>query len=283
MIYTDQAERLRQMVAEMAPRARLIAVTSGKGGVGKSNVAVNLAVLLARRDKRTVLIDSDLALANADVLLNVTPRWNLSHVISGARRLEDIITPGPGGVELIAAASGLMDLAHLPAGQRDALIEAIEQLEQRADFVILDTGAGIGANTVHLAAAADDVLVVATPEPTSITDAYATVKVISSLSETARISLLVNMALSRREATCVYGKIAAVARHFLGLRLGDAGYVLMDEHVGEAVRRRRPFVLQYPRCPASYCMAALGARLASSGPDRPRKEGLLRRMVRMFA
>ncbi len=283
MIYSDQAEKLRLMVAQMTPSARTIAITSGKGGVGKTNIAVNLAMLLARRGRRVVLIDSDLALANVDVLLNLTPRWNLSHVISGARQLDEIITPGPGGMELVAGASGLMNMANLDEDERERLLEAIEEIEQRCDFVILDTGAGIGPNTVHIAAAADEVIVVATPEPTSVTDAYATVKVINTLSDSVRISLLVNMAMSRREATYVYGKITAVAQHFLGFRIGDAGYVLLDDHVGEAVRRRRPFVLQYPRCPASYCMAALTGRLTSSKPGRAAKEGLLRRMVRMFA
>ena len=150
-------------------------------------------------------------------------------------------------------------------------------------WIVLDTAAGLGPNTVHLVAAADEALIVSTPEPTGIMDAYATIKVLSDRNDRVRLSVLVNMTRSRPEATYVYGRIAAVTRHFLGLRVGDAGYVLQDDHVGEAVRRRRPFVLEYPRCPATYCVAALAGRLASDAADRPAKEGLFRRLLRLFA
>ena len=282
----DQASRLRDIVAGAhapAPpprqrRARVIAVTSGKGGVGKSNVSVNLAIKFASCGKQVVLLDADLGLANADVLCNVDLPCNLAHVIARRKTLAEIIVRAPGGFGLIGGASGLARMADLTDYDRQRVVDALAQLEQAADIILIDTGAGISPNVLSFTRAADHVLVVTTPEPTAITDAYAVIKVLCRDHQNKPISLLVNQARTPQEATVVYERIAAVARQFLSVHLLDAGHVSADPQVGAAVRRRVPFMLGAPDSPAAHCICAVAARLEGSiGPVDP--GGFFRRMV----
>jgi flagellar biosynthesis protein FlhG len=264
MIVGDQAEQLRRMVREMRPHARVITVASGKGGVGKTNVAVNLAIALRRNfNQRVMLIDADLGLANVDVMLDLQPRWNLSHVIAGQRTLEDSVVVGPEGVEIIPGASGLTQLADLQDYERRSLVEQLSRLESRSDFCIIDTSAGIGGTVISLAASADDCLIVTTPEPPSVADAYATLKVISRQPARPRLHLLVNMVGGRAEGRRVYERIAGVAEKFLGVEVQDAGYIFCDGHVARAVRRRRPFLTEFPNSQATWCMRQVAQRLVS--------------------
>jgi flagellar biosynthesis protein FlhG len=242
-------------------RARVIAVTSGKGGVGKSNVAVNLAIQFAAAGKAVVLLDADLGLANADVLCNVDLRSNLAHVIARKKELHEVMVNAPGGFSLIGGASGLARMADLTDADRQRIVDALGDLESFADVILIDTGAGISPNVLSFTRAADQVLVVTTPEPTAITDAYAVVKVLSRDGGERRISLLVNQVRSGNEAKVVHGRIAQVAKQFLGVSVLDAGYVVIDEIVPQAVRRRTPFVLVNPSAPASKCVAQLAMRL----------------------
>jgi len=293
----DQATQLRSLVQESAPagddgassaslrrrRATVVAITSGKGGVGKSNVAVNLAIKLASAGKRVVLLDADLGLANADVLCNVDLRTNLSHVIARKKDLADVLIPAPGGFNLIGGASGLARMADLTDDDRQRLVDALGELEQQADVIIIDTGAGISPNVLSFTRAADHVLVVTTPEPTAITDAYAVVKVISrDIAAERRVSLLVNQARSSGEGRVVYERIAKVAKQFLGVGLLDAGFVLADENVQNAVRRRTPFVLATPSCPAAKCIEKLAMRLAQGVANAHDHGGFFNRMSRWF-
>src|SRR5918992_1295006 len=212
----DQATQLRSMVNRHR-RASVIAITSGKGGVGKSNIAVNLAIKFATVGKDVVLLDADLGLANADVLCNIDLPTNLSHVIARKKELREVMVKAPGGFSLIGGASGLARMADLTDADRQRLVDALAELEERADVILIDTGAGISPNVLTFTRAADHVLVVTTPEPTAITDAYAVVKVVSkrgagksSYYEPAgrRVSLLVNQARSPGEAKVVYDRIA---------------------------------------------------------------------------
>src|SRR5205823_7435333 len=212
----DQATNLRSLVLQR-PRASVIAVTSGKGGVGKSNVAVNLAVQLASAGKSVVLLDADLGLANADVLCNIDLPFNLAHVIARKKELREVMVKGPGGFKLIGGASGLARMADLSDDDRQRLVAALAELELQADVILIDTGAGISPNVLSFTRAADHVLVVTTPEPTAITDAYAVVKVISRETGERRISLLVNQVRTSAEAKVVYGRIAQVAKQFLSV------------------------------------------------------------------
>jgi flagellar biosynthesis protein FlhG len=277
-VVLDQAAQLRSMaMAQAQPqapvmrgrtRASVIAITSGKGGVGKSNVAVNLAIQFASAGRDVVLLDADLGLANADVLCNVDVPFNLSHVIARKKELGDVLFNAPGGFRLIGGASGLARMADLSDFDRQRLVTSLGELETQADIILIDTGAGISPNVLSFTRAADHVLVVTTPEPTAITDAYAVVKVISRGAagltpgeEHSRLSLLVNQARSQMEYRVVYERIAKVARQFLNVPVYDAGYIPSDENVPLAVRRRTPFVLGAPRCPASQCIAQLAMRL----------------------
>ena len=276
-------------------RASVIAVTSGKGGVGKSNVAVNLAIKLASAGKTVVLLDADLGLANADVLCNIDLPFNLSAVIARKKELHEVLVKAPGGFSLIGGASGLARMADLTDADRQRIVRALGELESLADIILIDTGAGISPNVLSFTRAADHVLVVTTPEPTAITDAYAVVKVLhrdavgapGSANDAGerRISLLVNQVRSPGEARVVHERIAKVARQFLGVSVYDAGHLVADECVPAAVRARTPFVLASPRSAASHCISQLAMRLeqgvvgAGSGAG---SDGFFNRMSRWF-
>ncbi|HSI36845.1 MAG TPA: MinD/ParA family protein [Tepidisphaeraceae bacterium] len=292
----DQATQLRSLIRQQAgtvapappptvrvpgrPRASVIAITSGKGGVGKSNVAVNLSIKLASAGKRVVLLDADLGLANADVLCNVDLPYNLSHVIARKRELADVMVTGPGGFKLIGGASGLAKMADLTDYDRQRLVEALYEVEASADALVIDTGAGISANVLAFTRAADHVLVVTTPEPTAITDAYAVIKVISRDGVNRNVSLLVNQCKGPADARLVYERVAKVAKNFLGVTLLDAGHLVSDDHVRRAVLARTPFLLAHPRCAASFCVAQLAMRF-EQGIALP-EDGFFQRVSRWF-
>jgi len=259
----DQATQLRSLVRQqhqLRPRASVIAITSGKGGVGKSNVAVNLSIKLASAGKNVVLLDADLGLANADVLCSIDLPFNLSHVIARKKELRDVMVTAPGGFKLIGGASGLARMADLTDFDRRRIVEALGAVEYSADNIIIDTGAGISPNVLSFTRAADHVLVVTTPEPTAITDAYAVIKVIAKDGVDRQISLLVNQVRSTSEAKLVHERVAKVAKNFLGVNVLDAGHMVADDHVRRAVLQRVPFLLAAPKCGASFCVTQLAMR-----------------------
>ena len=278
----DQASKLRQLM-RATRGTRTFAVTSGKGGVGKSNVALNLSILLSAAGNRVALVDADLGLANLDVLANVTVRANLSHVIAGSRTLNEIILDLPSGVQLVPGASGLARLADLSDFQRAKLLRELTALEADNDVIIVDCSAGIGPDVMSFACGADHVMIVTTPEPTAITDGYAVIKSITQRGCGGDVSLLVNMAANRQEARMTQQRIAGVARQFLATKVFNAGYVLIDPKVREAVKRRQPFVLSSPRCPASRCLAALATKLQSPSSLTMQREGFFKRVANWFA
>lgn len=298
----DQASHLRSLVRQARAarrRANVVAITSGKGGVGKSNVAVNLAIALSAAGKSVVLLDADLGLANADVLCNVDLPTNLSHVIARKKELADVMVRAPGGFSLIGGASGLSRMADLSGPDRQRLVDALGELEEQADVILIDTGAGISPNVLTFTGAADHVLVVTTPEPTSVTDAYAVVKVITRRDGRAagsrgrrgllgidepparRVSLVVNQARTPAEARAVYDRIAGVAQQFLGTTVRDGGFIPLDDQVQSAVRRRTPFLIAHPRCEAAGAIRRVAARLAAdAGPTG--ESGFFNRMCKWF-
>lgn len=291
----DQATRLRMLMngrpgieeteAAVAPRlrsARIIAIASGKGGVGKTSIAVNLSIALSRRGHRVVLVDADLGTANADVVLNVQPRYDLSHVIRGECTIDEIAVTLDSGPRLIRGASGLSAVADLGPQDRQRLVNQLALLERRSDFILLDCGAGISQNVLSFAQAADELLIVTTPEPTAMTDAYALVKVLTRTPVTPSMSLIVNQAGSVREAELVGERVGGVAARFLGVCLEVGGHILRDEHVGLAVRQRVPFLVKYPRSPAAACMAALAERIGSQRNSAQGRPGFFRRLVGFF-
>jgi flagellar biosynthesis protein FlhG len=280
----DQAAQLRSLVtgARQRPRATVIAITSGKGGVGKSNVAVNLAIKLTMAGKNVVLLDADLGLANADVLCNVDLPFNLSHVIARKKELREVLFKAPGGFRMIGGASGLAKMADLTDADRQRLVDALVELEQSCDIILIDTGAGISPNVLAFTRAADQVLVVTTPEPTAITDAYAVIKVVTRDGLSRPVSLLVNQAQSVHEGRVVHERIAKVAKQFLGVNVLSAGHVMADTAVSNAVRQRTPFVIASPRSAASQCITQLAMRLESGVPLDLDGGGFFNRMGRWF-
>jgi flagellar biosynthesis protein FlhG len=292
-VIADQAEALRELVAEdrvqqghthadppsPAPRrATTLAVTSGKGGVGKTSVSVNLAVQLSRMGRRVILLDADLGTANADVVCNINPPRNLSHVVAGRCSLQEALVDAPGGFRLIAGASGLSQMAALSEFERARLMDQMRDLEADADLILIDTGAGVGPNVLGFLVAVDQVLVVTTPEPTAITDAYAVIKTAIRQGENLDLKVLVNSVRDEREARAVFDRIAGVCRRFLDVSPRYAGHVMLDPRVPHAVRRRQPFVLEHPTCPASTCMLRLAHRIDRHA-STPSGHGLLRRMA----
>jgi flagellar biosynthesis protein FlhG len=273
----DQLESLRRMVAERGPSARVVAVTSGKGGVGKTNVAVNLAVAAAQAGKRVILIDLDLGLANADVVLGVRPQATLAHVLAGRRDVADALTPAH-GIQLLAGASGLETLANLEAEGRARLQEAMERLHRRADLILVDTGAGISRNVIDFVATADETVVVTTPEPTALVDAYATIKMLAGGPAQGPVRVLVNLSWDREEADRVSAGVVTVARKFLSARVDRIGYVLRDDAIGRAVRQKVPVMVGEPRSLAAGCLRNVARRLFSGGGEAVERGGFLSRL-----
>ena len=284
MILTDQASKLRELARDIKPRARTIAITSGKGGVGKTNVAVCLAISLAAREKKVILLDADLGLANADILLDVNPAYNLSDVIDGTKTLREVILSAPGGISIVPGVSGIARIANLPDSQRNFLLDKFYELESLADHIIIDTGAGVSRNVINIASAADDIIVIATPEPTSITDAYAVIKMISGEPAHGRIHLLLNMVKCRDEAQIISSRIASVCSQFLGMHVKKLGFVLYDEKVPHSVMRRRPVLLEYPRSLASQCIKNVGRYFCSDNgnPLSDKRKGFFGTVAQLF-
>lgn len=243
------------------PAARSIAVTSGKGGVGKTSVATNLALALARHGMKVLLVDGDLSLANVDLLLGVVPQKNLGDVVLGQATIEEVLLETPDGVRLLPAGSGVEELADLDDFRRERLLREMTRLESGIDLILLDTGSGIGRQTIHLARAADRVLLVTTPEPTAFADAYATLKVLSRGRMRGRPGLLVNMASSPEEGRDIERRIRVVAERFLQISPEYFGHVLKDDSVGLAVRRQEPFLKAFPDSVASRCIESLASRI----------------------
>jgi flagellar biosynthesis protein FlhG len=261
MTVMDQASSLREMARRSDSRTQTIAITSGKGGVGKTNLAVNLAATLAGMRRKVMLLDADLGLANADILCNVQPRFNLAHVVAGQRGLAEVVAPVPAGFSLIPGASGLAKMADLAEADRKRIVAELDSVSDSADALIIDTGAGIGRNVLSFTSTADHVVIVTTPEPTAITDAYAVMKVLVRCGTAGKISVMVNMVRNRDEALQVHERISSVARQFLKTDVAFSGYVVSDTAVQQAVRKRSPFVLQYPNSAAAQCVEAWANRM----------------------
>lgn len=267
-----QARSLRDRVARRQARegwgrTRTIAVTSGKGGVGKTTVAANLAIALQRLGARVVLVDVDLGLANVDVLLGLRPRWTLKDLLAGRRSIREITVDGPAGVRVVPAASGLEELANLAPWEQERLWRSFAELDADADLVLVDTAAGIAPNVLDVLATTEEVVVVAAPEPAAITDAYALIKVLSRRREGARVHLLVNRARRPQEGYAAAARIAEVARHFLGLDIHCLGCLPEDPQVAQAGRDQVAFAAAYPQCPAARCLASVAGRLKARAPE----------------
>jgi len=244
---------------------RTIAVTSGKGGVGKTSIAAALAVSLGRSGARVLALDGDLGKANLDLVMGVLPGRSLIDALAGRCSIEDTLVSGPEGVTLLPTCSGRYELANLGDEQRYGLFSAIDSLEHRFDVLLVDTAAGITSNAVAFAAAARDVVLVATPEPTSLADAFAMAKVLSRRCQVPRVRVLANMVSSPREGELVFRRLANLADRFLDIGMDYLGFVYRDPCVPASVARGRPFNLAEPESPASRCIAAIAAKVGLGG------------------
>lgn len=253
---------------------KVIAVTSGKGGVGKTNVSVNLAVSLASRSKSVLLFDADLGLANVDIALGLKPEFDIRHVISGEKGLEEILLRGPGGIHIVPASSGVARLAALGQGERAGLIQAFSELSFPIDALIVDTGAGIDPTVLNFASACQDIVVVLCDEPTSITDAYALIKVLNRDHGVKSFQILPNMVDDDKQGRQVYGKISRVSDQFLDVHLGYLGSLPMDDYVRQAVQKQQPVVAAYPRSKASKALTEIAGRVEHSFTSRDSQGGL---------
>ena len=262
-------------------QGQIIAVTSGKGGVGKSNVAAGLSILLASSGTKVALIDADLGMGNLDVLLGVTGGGTLNDVLANRKSIRDVLQELPSGVQLAAGSSASSREHVLDPDSRRTLLSDLKVMRADHDLIILDCGSGLGREVTDFCEIADHVLVTTTPEPTALTDAYGMIKSLAVMGYPGRVSILVNFASDRNEAKQTYARIASVANQFLGKAVYDAGYVLTDPKIPASVRRREPFVLAFPGCPATRCLMTLAVKIrprdvAARGV---RKAGLIRRIV----
>jgi len=290
----DQAAQLRRYMDSVATASqgnegvvkgtatRVIAVASGKGGVGKTQVAINLSMALARQGQRVVLFDADLGTANVDVALNIHATRDLSHVLRGACTLDDAAVVLEKDLRVIVGASGLSRAADLCDFERGELINALCTLESGCDVMVIDCGAGISQNVLAFAQAAGELLLVTTPEPTALTDAYALIKAFSRASRRPRIELVINQSRSMEEGESAGRRIVDVAQRFLGLSVSIAAHILHDDCVLESVRNRTPLLARYPRSSAARSISALASRLLPPTASAASHGGFFRRLAALF-
>lgn len=234
-------------------KTRVLAVTSGKGGVGKTNFVANLAACLTSMGKRVVVLDADFGLANIDILLGLNPRYHLGHVLFGRKTLTEIMVEGPGGIRVIPASSGLQCLAELTLQQRNFLAESLAEVEGDADYLLIDTAAGISSNVLHFLLAAPEIVVVSAPEPTAIVDAYAVIKIVLAEDPGKTIRVLINSVSDEEEARDVFDQINSVVKRFLNREVIYLGHVEHDPNVLKAVRGQVLVTQLHPAAPASRC------------------------------
>ena len=262
----DQAEALREMMKNHSQLAnsktRIITVASGKGGVGKTNLSTNLAIAYSKIGKKTVLMDADLGLANVNVILGIIPKYNLYHLIRKQKTMKDIIIETQYGIQLVAGASGFSKLANLSDEERATFVRELTELSA-ADIIIIDASAGVNSNVMSFIAAADDVVIVTTPEPTAITDAYGIIKIIATEIDnlSLNLKLVVNRVASVSEGKRVAERVINIASQFLNLKVDYLGYIFEDPIVRDAVRKQKPFLVLDSRAKASACIHQIVGRL----------------------
>jgi len=277
----DQAEKLREIMkrkkegtvtsksastaktnVKAADKPRIITVTSGKGGVGKTNLSVNMALAFARIGKKVIVMDADLGLANVNVMLNMIPKYNLYHVIKKQKTIREILVETEYGISIVAGASGFSQIANLGEEDRKDFIKELDSLSN-ADIIIIDTSAGVSSNVLDFIAAADDAVIITTPEPTAITDAYGIIKIIATEYDSLNmgLKLVVNRARGAAEAKSVADRMINISGQFLNLKVDYLGFIYDDASVPHAVIRQKPFMVVDPKCKASICVQHIVERM----------------------
>lgn len=288
----DQAQSLRKTIEEYKRKKlskqnkqiKVISVASGKGGVGKTNFSVNLAIALKQMGNEVVVLDADLGLANVDVIIGIIPRLNLYDVIFNNKSIEDITIEGPSGIKVVPGGSGIESLSNLTDTQRRNLSDKFGQLRD-TDILIIDTGAGISKNVLGFMAASDEVVVVTTPEPTSITDAYSLIKVALKYIPTSKINIVVNRTQNVAEANLTYQRLGGAVKSFLDKNVNYLGYVMDDTMVKRAVMEQTPFKVAYPECYASRCIDDIASAITGLPGPAVKRGGIkdfLNRVTYLF-
>jgi len=294
---TDQAHGLRQMVLVddddgrvsepdvNLPQgsARFIAVTSGKGGVGKTNLTVNLGIALARSGVRTAVFDADLGLGNIDIVLGEAPEYNLTHVLTGEKEIDEVIFEGPDNLRVLGSDSGLYEMANLSQRDLTRFVQKLEYLDHILDYVLIDTGAGISRGVLTFILSVNEVIIVVTPEPTSIADSYGMIKIIFSKNPDSLIYIVPNMVSSEEEAKEVYRRLMTVSRRFLGANLRYLGYMPRETVVSMAVKQQEPFLLSYPFSNVAKSVYAMAENLSGVSVEKKQKTGINGIFCRMAA
>ncbi len=272
----DQALTLRQItglasphipdsfsgnVRPMEQRVKVLSFTSGKGGVGKTNIVVNLAYALRRLGSRVMVLDADLGLANVDVLLGLTPQCNIQHVINGHKKIDDVLIEGPEGILILPASSGVQELVNLNESQQLKLLTELDLLEEEIDFLLIDTGAGISTNVMYFNVAAQEIIIIVTPEPTSITDGYAMMKVLATKYAEKHFKIIVNAVTTATEAREVFQRLSMVAERFLNVSIDHLGFIPYDKAFAKAVRQQRALLDLFPTSAAALCFRNLARQI----------------------
>ncbi|HOV69201.1 MAG TPA: MinD/ParA family protein [Clostridia bacterium] len=288
----DQAFKLRQIVENLRRQkssqthnsARVIAVTSGKGGVGKSNFTANLAITLAKSGYKVLILDADFGLANIDVILGIEPQWNFSHVLKGLKGIKDIITEGPEGIRVISGGSGVYELVSMTPQQVDKIIAELRDIQETVDFVLIDTGAGVSEQVLKMIEASDETILIVTPEPTSVLDAYALLKASIHARQdksAPKLWLVVNRSENEKEATELLDSFTEIAGVFLNTEVNKLGFIPADSVVPNAVKSQAPFTLVYPKSNASRHIKDITIRLLNQ--PAPTSNSGLARFFKVFA
>ncbi|ARE87842.1 MinD/ParA family protein [Clostridium formicaceticum] len=282
----DQATKLRELIRkkniipsasiqqneEKQHHARVICITSGKGGVGKTNFTANLAIALSKQDKRVVVIDADLGLANVDVMLGVIPKYTLLDVVKNNKNIIEIMNTGPNGIKIISGGSGILDLVDMSDEDLNILINQLNKINDYADIILIDTGAGLSKSVVSFVLAASEVIVVTTAEPTSLTDAYAMIKTIGLQDKNKNIKVVINRVENINEGNVAFQKLKNAAEKFLDLEIQKLGFIAEDYNVSRAVKLQKPFVLQYPGSAVSKNIETIASKVMQHAIEE--QEGL---------
>ncbi len=271
----DQAAKLRELIndrriiskrtvpqkEQIVKDARIICITSGKGGVGKTNFTINLAIELSKLNNRVVIIDADLGLANIDVVLGTIPKYTLLDVIHNDKSIEEVMVTGPNNIKIISGGSGITELVDMSLSSIQQLIEKFHSINNYADIILIDTGAGLSNSVLSFVLAAQEVIIVTTPEPTSITDAYAMIKVINLKEKNKKIKIIINRVGNITEGNTAFEKLKNAVKRFLLMDLYKLGYIFEDSSVIKSVKKQVPFTVEYPNSIASKNVKSIAIRL----------------------
>lgn len=263
---SNQVEKIQAEITEEA-HARVITITSGKGGVGKTNFTINLGLALRKLGYRVTILDADLGLANIDVVVGMIPKYTLAHVIRNEKSIEEVIVEGPEGIKIVSGGSGLSELVNLSEEQLSNIVYSLKVLGKSADFLLIDTGAGINHSVMSFVHATNEIVLVTTPEPTSITDAYAMIKNIVSYDKDKKIRLLINRIENNQEGAAIFEKLNTASQRFLNVSLEKLGYLYDDTVVSKSVKSQVPFLCNYPNSIVSQGVLSIASRITNESSN----------------